>query len=138
TNRVVWDSRRFPDGSLLPQTLEFLQDRYHQEQAFSDLAWGGIELWREEVASLFDSPDASPSLDALERVEIDFRPGRGEVAPQPLLLAGWMASRLGWNAARLQGSGERLSASLGRVRLELNPRPERTDVPVGQIAEFRC
>ena len=137
SNRVVFDSHSFP-VERLASVLDLVGDRYHQEQAFSDLSWVRMEPWREEIAALFDPPEATRALRDLVRVEIDHRPAPAPFAPQPLLLAGWLASRLGWTLAGTRLEGEVLEARLrgGEVSLRLAPRPGRGEP--GEVAGFQA
>lgn len=139
SNRVVFDSNSFP-VERLASVLDLVGDRYHQEQAFSDLSWVRVEPWREEIAALFDPPEATRALRDLVRVDLEHRPAPGPLAPQPLLLAGWLASRLGWTPVGSAREGEALHARLrgggGEVELRLVPRPGEGEP--GEIAGFRC
>lgn len=136
-SRVVFDSRHFSSSARMGEILALLDDRYHQEQAFSDLSWGRIESWREEIAAFFDPPEVTPCLQELAEVEIRYHPdeGSGEPPPQPLLLAGWLASRLGWKTKRLEGG----AAQLGSVSLKLVPAPSAArDALPGDLSGFRA
>lgn len=136
-SRVVFDSRHFSSSARMQEILALLHDRYHQEQAFSDLSWGRLESWREEIASLFDAPDATPCLEALTEVEIRYHPDgdSGDLPPQPLLLAGWLASRLAWKTKRLDGG----TAQLGPVTLKLVVAPSTArDALPGDLSGFRA
>ncbi|MBI3927108.1 MAG: glucose-6-phosphate dehydrogenase assembly protein OpcA [Armatimonadetes bacterium] len=135
SSRVLFDSATFPFTSALTQVLELVQDRYHCEQAFSDLSWGRLATWRQLVAALFDSPGAREQLGKTRRVEVQFwTPGEvREFAPGPLLMAGWLASRLKWRSSgslqRADGVWESsLASEGGPIRLRLipvaNPDPE--------------
>ncbi len=134
SNRVVLDSHFLPTPRLAA-ILDLVADRYHQMQAFSDLSWGQLEGWREEIASLFDPPEATPALQALDRVEITYVPDAEWLPPRPLLLAGWLAARLGWKAAPLRWRDGALVAGLqassGPVQLRLVPSPGPTGAPCG-------
>lgn len=142
SDRVVFDSADFP-VSRLEAVQALVTDRYHQEQAFSDLSWGRLEGWREEIASLFDPPEATECLPALERVEIRFVPGADPLPPQPLLLAGWLASRLGWRRSHLKWAGEdfraRFAGGGGQVELSLRPAwvEGHSGQPLGFLARTR-
>ncbi|GEM_PF-289017 len=142
SDRVVFDSADFP-VSRMESVQALVTDRYHQEQAFSDLSWGRLEEWREEIASLFDPPEATECLSALAQVEIRFVPGPDPVPPQPLLLAGWLASRLGWRPVPMTWADDafvaRLSGGSGRVELRLVPvwAEGQSGRPVGLVAKTR-
>jgi glucose-6-phosphate dehydrogenase assembly protein OpcA len=61
-----------------------------------DLAWLRTTPWRERLAASFDPPDRLAMLERITRVAIRHRPSS---PTSPVLLAGWLASRLGWSAA---------------------------------------
>lgn len=61
--------------------------------AVSDLAWGRLTPWREQIAQLFDAPPALQRLPQIERVIIEQTPAGTAAA---LLLAGWLGTRLDW------------------------------------------
>lgn len=141
-NRVVFDSREFSSSARLAEILALIQDRYHQEQAFSDLSWGRLESWREEIAALFDAPECTPCLRDLGEVEVRYHPGTrpaGDVPPQPLLLAGWLASRLGWRTGRLEDGSTTVQAGSGSLTLRLVPAASaQPDALPGDISGFRA
>jgi glucose-6-phosphate dehydrogenase assembly protein OpcA len=74
--------------------------------ALSDLNWGRLTHWRQLLAQFFDVPDYLPSLNCIERIEIEHvvaplaetkRSESGEVSLNPtvaLLLAGWLKTSL--------------------------------------------
>lgn len=64
-----------------------------QGVALSDLTWGRLTPWREQIAQLFDGPPALQRLRIVERIIIEYT-AAGE--PAALLLAGWIAARLEW------------------------------------------
>lgn len=137
SNRVVFDSRSFSTARM-SSILALIQDRYHQEQAFSDLSWGRLEPWREEIAALFDPPEATPCLQDLAWVEIAHRPDGGAPPPQPLLLAGWLASRLDWSRSPLEAGEGGWRARLAAGRVDLRLVPSGGDGQPGDLAGFRC
>lgn len=137
TNRVVFDSRHFSSSARMGDILTLIHDRYHQEQAFSDLSWGRLESWREEVAALFDPPEATPCLQALTEVEIRYHPDGDGIPPQPLLLAGWLASRLAWRPERLEGGVAQVRTSSGNLTLRLVAAPSsHKDAVPGDLSGF--
>ncbi|MDP9387152.1 MAG: glucose-6-phosphate dehydrogenase assembly protein OpcA [Actinomycetota bacterium] len=80
-----------------------------------DVAWIALRPWRQLVAGLFDPAPARPLVAGVDRVEV-----RGE-GTSPLLLGGWLASRLGLACSAVElrpgpGAGVRLEAGAGGVR----------------------
>ena len=82
-DRLIVDSTEWP-GDALPQGYGELAKRFDRT-VISDIAWERTERWRRELA------EAWP----FEAREISVRATRA----QPLLLAGWLRSRLGHDVA---------------------------------------
>lgn len=59
-----------------------------------DLTWWGLAPWREHLAQLFDAPTARVYQREITSARLRYVAGGSEV--QPLLLLGWLATRLGW------------------------------------------
>ncbi|MCC6196861.1 MAG: glucose-6-phosphate dehydrogenase assembly protein OpcA [Burkholderiales bacterium] len=98
-DRVVIDSAKFalPAADLL--RLARLIGDPRSRMRVSDLNWGRMTAWFTLLAGLWDVPDYRPVLDRIDRLELAYRPqpnGSRAMAPRPLMLAGWIASRLGW------------------------------------------
>ncbi|MEX0750983.1 MAG: glucose-6-phosphate dehydrogenase assembly protein OpcA [Dehalococcoidia bacterium] len=81
----------------------------HDARMF-DLAWGRSETWRELTAQFFDGDDRLQQLERIKAIEI--RGYRGRASAAPMLLAGWLVSRLGYSLADLDGDEEALRATL--------------------------
>ena len=101
-DRIVIDSaafdRPYDDMLRLGQTISDQSRRMR----VSDLNRGRLTSWRTLLASFWDVPDYHPLLGEIDRVAIEYCPPKDapeEIAPQALLLAGWLASRLGWEVA---------------------------------------
>jgi len=75
-----------------------------------DLAWGRTESWRELLAQCFDGDERLRQLDQVTSIEI--RGHAGRASAEPMLLAGWLISRLGLSLADLDGEDGRLHATL--------------------------
>lgn len=108
-----WAFDHLPEGELLAQLSgvadRLVLDTTHMDGAgaalaaahafategvaVSDLAWGRLTPWREQIAQLFDAPPALQRLPQIERVIIEHTPAGTAAA---LLLAGWLAARLDW------------------------------------------
>lgn len=73
--------------------------------AISDLGWGRLEGWREQIARLFDPPDTRHYLSQVNSVRVDT--AVQGYPTEAVLLLGWLASRLGWQVdARLVQDGQ--------------------------------
>lgn len=101
-DRIVIDSAAFdcPYDDLV-RLSKTISDQSRRMRV-SDLNWGRLTSWRTLLASFWDVPDYHPLLGEIDRVAIEYRPGKDapeEIAPKALLLAGWLASRLGWEVA---------------------------------------
>lgn len=97
TDRAVIDSAAFdnPYDDLLK--LDTLMR--NGDSLISDLNWGRLTSWRSLTASFWDVADYRPHLDNIDKVIVEFQPpgvASDQVALQPLLLVGWIASRLSW------------------------------------------
>jgi len=144
TDRLLIDSAEFadPPRDLVEVNSLFTQDKA-SEVGISDLNWARLTLWRGLLADFYDVPAYQVRLDRVNFVGIDYvgpELAQETVAPQALLIAGWLASRLGWTLADEQSrhennetislnfyAGERGSSPTVRegladrlIRLELN------------------
>src|SRR6266550_4003650 len=101
TDRLVIDSAEFEDpGNDLVETDKLFVHDSCEDVGVSDLNWARLTFWRELLADFYDVPAYQPLLDNLDHVRIDYVGPEHKpttVAPQALLIAGWLASRLGWN-----------------------------------------
>src|SRR6185503_9188037 len=103
TDRLIVDSVEFAqaDLDLLEVNKIFNEPRY-DHVGISDLNWARLTFWRGLLADFFDVPAYREQLERIDLVEIDYVSPEiaGErVAPQAVLLAGWLGSRLGWTLA---------------------------------------
>jgi len=101
SDRLVIDSDEFrnPLQDLLEVDRLFNSD---EQVGVSDLNWARLTLWRGLLADFYDVPAYHLLLDDIDFVRIDYVSPAVEpatVAPQALLMAGWLASRLGWTLA---------------------------------------
>ena len=99
SDRLVIDSDEFrnPLQDLLEVDRLFGSD---EQVGVSDLNWARLTLWRGLLADFYDVPAYQLLLDDIDFVRIDYVSPAAEpatVAPQALLMAGWLASRLGWS-----------------------------------------
>ncbi len=103
TDRLVIDSAEFADplADLVETNQLYRQDQF-DHVGISDLNWARLTLWRGLLADFYDVAGYQTRLDCVDLIQIDYvAPERGAacVAPQALLIAGWLASRLGWQLA---------------------------------------
>jgi len=136
-DRVLVDSADFSD--LLGGLRRLSTLRRHS--GVGDMSWERLAWWQELTAQFFDAPRFRRYLPNLSRLVIRYavappasrrREEDEEVAPgvaapmaQPLLYAGWIATRLGWRRHRT------LSAfSDGAFRLRLEGRHEMIELHV--------
>ena len=135
SDRVVIDSVAFdhPHEDLM-RLAEML--RTHPEfMRVSDLNWGRLTAWRTLLASFWDVPDYRPLLDQLDSLVVEYDPpdvSHEQIAPQALLIAGWLSARLGWQIAPerapAEGQTHRFTAQAlgGRtVNIELRAASDR-------------
>jgi glucose-6-phosphate dehydrogenase assembly protein OpcA len=106
TDRLVIDSAEFedPERDLL-QTNELYSQEQFDHVGVSDLNWARLTLWRGLLADFYDVHSYQTWLEKIDSAQIDYvAPERGQtsVAPQALLIAGWLASRLGWQLVEEQ------------------------------------
>jgi len=125
-NRVIIDSAHLADPAAQFHRLAESIRVQRKHAAFSDLAWARLTMWRQLVAQFFDGPSLS-YLSRVSDVVIKFA-GAEVVPPEPLLLAGWLASRLQWKPQpdvkpwKNQEAHElTLTRNGGQVRLRLEP-----------------
>jgi glucose-6-phosphate dehydrogenase assembly protein OpcA len=136
-DHLIVDSSDFGDLSRGLRRLSSVRRR----SGVGDLVWERLRWWQELTAQFFDTPRFRRYLPNLSRLQIRYAvpasPGSApddadEVAPgvaapmaEPLLYAGWIATRLGWKRHRtLQQLAE------GHFRLRLEGRYEMVDLLV--------
>lgn len=126
-DRAIVDTKTFANQR---EGLRHMAARVGQQPDMSDLTWGRITLWREQIAQSFDSPVLMPQLHAVTRVEICHTP---KAQTQALLILGWLASRLEW---KLQEGG--FGPQGGTLRLaRKDDALEATLGPYGMHTEHR-
>jgi glucose-6-phosphate dehydrogenase assembly protein OpcA len=157
-DRLVIDSLEFANPEIdLSETNKLFGAKDYDHVGVSDLNWARLTFWRELLADFYDVAAYRTALDKVDSVQIDYvAPELAEtaIAPQALLFAGWLASRLGWTLAEeqppqktdamiafmfeardrgssptvMKGSGER------RVQVKLN-RVERGERKPGRLVQ---
>lgn len=103
TDRLVIDSLEFTNPqSDLSETNKLFNAKDYDHVGVSDLNWARLTFWRGLLADFYDVAAYRTCLDGVDSVAIDYvapSPDEVSVAPQALLFAGWLASRLGWSLA---------------------------------------
>lgn len=99
-DRLIVDSVEFakPVGELLAMNT-ICQKDHETEVGISDLNWARLTSWRGLLADFYDVPEYRAALEEINNVCISYvapRTDETAIAPQALLLAGWLASRLQW------------------------------------------
>jgi len=114
-DKILLDSGRIASGATgLRTLLELVRASSQRRPAalpIGDLDWTRLGVWRTALASLYDVPPYRDRLARLKRIAISFIPAvpvegiasdrsgsaiSTAVPIEPLLIAGWLASRLGW------------------------------------------
>ena len=102
-DRLVIDSAEFTNPPReLVETHTLFSEEMASRVGISDLNWARLTSWRGLVADFYDVPAYRPTLDQIDLVRIEYvgpESAPETVAPQALLIAGWLASRLGWQLA---------------------------------------
>jgi glucose-6-phosphate dehydrogenase assembly protein OpcA len=144
-DRLVIDSAEFRDPpSELVEMSELCNAGDWKPLGVSDLNWARLTLWRALLADFYDVPAYRACLHEIDYVRIDYvgpELAPAAVAPQALLIAGWLASRLEWTVQSDQPPGKKdetisfkLSGQNDRsITLELT-RVERVERKPGRLA----
>ena len=102
-DRIVIDSAAFDNPHEDTRRLTSIIHSYKDFGYFSDLNWGRLTSWRTLLASFWDVSDYRPHLDNIDRITVEYDPpdvNKSEIPAQPLLVIGWLASRLGWRVVK--------------------------------------
>ncbi len=143
-DRLIVDSAEFPDALAGLAALDACALAAERRLELGDLGWRRIAPWCQLLAQFFDPPDARPYQRRLRRVLIEYAPRDGGVTAAPLLLAGWLASRLAWEpetstTARgaldvLLSAGRRaLGRATDEVIVQIRPRAAPAVAPGGLV-----
>ncbi|MEA2173570.1 MAG: hypothetical protein QOD00_1162, partial [Blastocatellia bacterium] len=129
-DRVIVDSTEFQTPLAEMAALVGLLSRKRSfDVALSDLNWARLTSWRALLASFYDVQDYRPALESINRVIIEYVAPAPEQsanvktaasvppAPQALMMAGWLASRLGWHPSKDAARDELDQESNGRARV---------------------
>jgi glucose-6-phosphate dehydrogenase assembly protein OpcA len=156
SNRLIVDSSDFDDLLAGMRRLSTLREVV----GIGDLAWERLAGWQERIAQFFDAPRFRRYLPNLNRMVIRYAVPTGHgrkrrrtdadavaldvAAPlaEPLLLAGWIASRLDWRRhetlAPPADGGLRLQLEGHYEMVDLRIEPEPTDELVpGELTSVR-
>ena len=154
-DRLVIDSAEFAETYRdLIEVNKLFAEEDTSQVGISDINWARLTFWRGLLADFYDVPAYQPLLNRVDYVRVDYvGPERAPetVAPQAVLIAGWLASRLGWQLAGEQPlqaqdktttsfrfyGGESGSSSAARqrdIKLELN-RVEAGERKPGRLVQ---
>ena len=142
-DRVIVDSSDFTDLFTGYRRLTTLR----RQTGVGDLVWERLAWWHEVTAEFFDTPRFRRYLANLNRLVIqyavppaggrppehpeDVAPGVRSAISQPMLYAGWLASRLNWRkygtVAPLVDAGLRLTLEARYEMVDLRIEPVETD-----------
>ena len=136
TDRLVIDSAEFQDPQPdLIETNKLFDEKDYDHVGVSDLNWARLTFWRELLADFYDVAAYQAWLDRVDSVQIDYvapELDEASVAPQALLFAGWLASRLGWTLADEPPIQERDQVLLFKFRREPRGSSPTPGSPAGQ------
>jgi len=149
SDRLVVDSAEFtdPQSELLAITKFFDHEDY-AHVGISDLNWARLTSWRALLAGFYDVAAYHPLLDRINRVRVAYlapEHSPGAVAPQALLIAGWLASCLGWGLTKDETLGTNTETLVfnfsrdsgsegGSIKLEFN-RVEVAEGKPGRLVQ---
>jgi glucose-6-phosphate dehydrogenase assembly protein OpcA len=136
SDRLVIDSAEFADPEKeLVETHKLFDQQTSGTVGISDLNWARLTFWRALLADFYDVPTCRSWLERINHVRIDYVAPENQptsVAPQALLIAGWLASRLGWSLPVDQPPGkndETLSFKLSKKDEVTSPTQDRGSSP---------
>ncbi len=100
SDRLIVDSAEFaqPVAELMAINKIFEKD-HETSVGISDLNWARLTSWRGLLADFYDVAEYRTALEEIDNVAISYVPPHQQanaIAPQALLMAGWLASRLQW------------------------------------------
>ena len=146
TDRLIIDSADFADPlSELVEMNNLYGKNEFDHVGISDLNWARLTFWRGLLADYYDVPAYQPFLSSIHQVRIEYvGPERAPntLAPQVLLIAGWLGSRLQWQLSDEEPVDENnqttsfsFNSKDGRaIKLELN-RVERGEHKPGRLVQ---
>ena len=110
SDRLIVDSAEFakPVAELMAINEIFQQDD-EAPVGISDLNWARLTSWRGLLADFYDVAEYRSVLEAIDKVCISYvapETDANTIAPQALLMAGWLASRLQWTMLDKPATGD--------------------------------
>jgi glucose-6-phosphate dehydrogenase assembly protein OpcA len=142
-DRLVIDSveSNKPHRTIAAVSRLFDEGR-HEGLGISDINWARLTSWRALLASFYDAPRYQTSLAQIAEVKIDYTAPSDDssaIAPQAVLFAGWLMSRLGWELADTRAQSVLDTLQIAAVsndrpiQVQLN-RVDRADIRPGRLA----
>ena len=120
-DRLLVDTARAADSTRTFASL--LEAARTYDVDCSDVAWDRLLAWRSLTAQFFDGEERARELDRITSIEVIG--ANGTASSEPLLLAGWLASRLSLTPAEVTARDQHVDAVLGdgsrHVRLAIAP-----------------
>ena len=142
-DRLVIDSAEIENSQATLLTVaKLFATEQTKELGISDINWARLTSWRALLASFYDLPHIRSILPLVTDVTIDYSAPEDDesaIAPQALLFAGWLMSRLGWQLsseppAKSDRALEFNVVQGGRsTRVQLN-RVDRPEIRPGRLA----
>jgi glucose-6-phosphate dehydrogenase assembly protein OpcA len=110
SDRLIVDSAEFtkPVDELMAINKIFQPD-YDTKVGISDLNWARLTSWRGLLADFYDVAEYRTALEGIDNVRISYVAPQADaaaIAPQALLMAGWLASRLQWKMLDQPATGD--------------------------------
>src|SRR6266496_112209 len=139
-DRLIIDSLSFLSEDLYA-VAQLSANADHKRLGISDINWERLTSWRALLASFYDVAQYRPALEALSKIEVDYlspETSTDVIAPQAILIAGWLASRLGWQPVieSREITADGLQIDLNRqnrnIKLELR-KTSRPDMRPGRL-----
>jgi len=92
-DRLIFDSATWHDPHHQFSIIRHISSARKCSAVLCDLNWTRLHAWRFALASQFDNATAFPHLASVQSISLECAP---ECHTAPLLLLGWIASRLKW------------------------------------------
>jgi glucose-6-phosphate dehydrogenase assembly protein OpcA len=130
-DRLVVDSDAFGDAPAGVAALDACAEATEGGLELGDLGWHRGRSWRQLIAQFFDPPDARPYQQQVRRLAVDYAatPGR-TLGAMPLLLVGWLASRLSWEPEQVSSAGGALDGTFTQAPADDDGGPTEITVRV--------
>ncbi|HVX30362.1 MAG TPA: glucose-6-phosphate dehydrogenase assembly protein OpcA, partial [Nitrolancea sp.] len=98
-NRLIIDSLDFTNCAENVIRSATLCRDVGERCAISDLNWARLGPWRSMMSQFFDKPEFNWALRHVTDLQLEYgqAPDKQLNAAQPMLFAGWLASRLSWD-----------------------------------------